>query len=235
MICVRLLFDLPKAQIERLHQSPQSWVLSRICIRCHWNFINHVQILCFLLYLYLLFFPYFFHFSCLFLCALLCCVNGERLRSQAKSHKTHSSNPQSHSSWVIYLTLSVMDKYYVAPNALDPKRRRVRRAALAEALQRQQKQLQQGQMATDTTTATVCVYVWGKNTERIRYSATRKHVVLCMLSSNFSFRCMKIASKLISFSVPHRTQVNCNAAAFHHCSNRANLHTHLSFCIHSTY
>lgn len=46
-----------------------------------------------------------------------------------------------------------MDKYYVAPNALDP--------ALAEALQRQQ-QLQQKQMATDTTTATLYVCVWGK-------------------------------------------------------------------------
>lgn len=103
------------------------------------------------------FFSYFFHFSCLFfcVCSAVLCVNGERLRSQAKSHKTHSSNPQSHSSWVIYLTLSVMDKYYVAPNALDP--------ALAEALQRQQ-QLQQKQMATDTTT--VCVCVWGKKTQR---------------------------------------------------------------------
>jgi len=35
------------------------------------------------------------------------------------SHKTHSSNPQSHSSWAIYLTLSVMDKYYAQ---LLPKR-----------------------------------------------------------------------------------------------------------------
>lgn len=112
-----------------------------------------------LLALHISFFSHFFHFSCLFflvvlaLCGVLC-VNGERLRSQAKSHKTHSSNPQSHSSWVIYLTLSVMDKYYVAPNALD--RRRVGRATLVEALQRQQLQLQQRQMATDTTTATMC-------------------------------------------------------------------------------
>lgn len=152
------------------------------------------------------FFTYIFFFSRISsilvvffcVCSAVLCVNGERLRSQAKSHKTHSSNPQSHSSWVIYLTLSVMDKYYVAPNALDP--------ALAEALQRQQ-QLQQKQMATDTTTATVCVCVGGgKNTERIRYSATRKHIVLCMLSSNFSFRCIKIASKLISFQfrIGHR-------------------------------
>lgn len=47
-----------------------------------------------------------------------------------------------------------MDKYYVAPNALD--RRRVGRATLVEALQRQQLQLQQRQMATDTTIATMC-------------------------------------------------------------------------------
>lgn len=49
-----------------------------------------------------------------------------------------------------------MDKYYVAPNALDP--------ALAEALQRQQ-QLQQKQMETDTTTVCVCV-LGEKKTQR---------------------------------------------------------------------
>lgn len=179
------------------------------------------------------FFTYIFFFSRISsilvvffcVCSAVLCVNGERLRSQAKSHKTHSSNPQSHSSWVIYLTLSVMDKYYVAPNALDP--------ALAEALQRQQ-QLQQKQMATDTTTATVCVCVCGGKKHREdkifgNPEAYRPlHVKLEFLVSLHE-NCLEIDF----VSVPHRTQVNCNAVAFHHCSNRANLHTHLSYCIHT--
>lgn len=128
-----------------------------------------------------------------------------------------------------------MDKYYVAPNALDPKRRRVGRAALVEALQRQQQQLQQGQMATDTTTATVCVCVWGKKHREDKIFGNPEayrplHVKLEFLVSLHE-NCLEIDF----VSVPHRTQVNCNAAAFHHCSNRVNLHTHLSLCIHSIY
>lgn len=119
-MCVRLLFDLgeePKSESSlSLHSMPLKFYKS--CADSLLLFLYIYAIFAF----FVVFLQFWLIFLSFFVCECVCdcvCVNGERLRSQAKSHKTHSSNPQSHSSWVIYLTLSVMDKYYVAPRALD--------------------------------------------------------------------------------------------------------------------
>lgn len=206
MICVRLLFDLPKAQIRvvtYLHSMPLKFYKS-----CADSLSLSLHMCVFFRRIASILVDFLFLRSS----RLECRVNGERLRSRAKSHKTHSSNPQSHSSWVIYLTLSVMDKYYVAPSAPDRRCDRDGRR-------------QQRQMATDTTTAKIRERKKTKTkttAERITYSTTRKqayrrlHVKLEFLVSLHE-NCLEIDFVW----VPHRTQVKCNAVAFHLCPNRA--------------